>query len=200
MRPPAHPSRRGLMAALQDEVGDKLPGCCLAATCVPPVQAQSCGRVATNQPDGQITADFPKLESSQGIKNIPLNMSGKSPLQARPVSPDERGGSRSSRTRGGMRWTEVAAKDEPASCGRRSRVVLAPRRWRQVRGKQNFSRAMVARKPGHQGELGVSCKPPRREGRIASAEPVCSCAPSTISAHETAGAARTRSSLRPLSV
>jgi len=39
-----------------------------------------------------------------------------------------------------------------------------------------FSRAMVARKPGHQGERGVSRKPPRREGRIASAEPVCSCA------------------------
>jgi hypothetical protein len=30
-------------------------------------------------------------------------------------------------------------------------VVLTPRRWRQVRGKQ-FSRAMVARKPGRQGE------------------------------------------------
>ena len=60
-----------------------------------------------------------------------------------------------------------------------------------------FSRAMVARKPGHQGERGVSCKPLRREGRIASAEPVCSCAfPFVHFAHETAGAARTRSSLR----
>src|SRR5260370_19197304 len=34
----------------------------------------------------------------------------------------------------------------------------------------------VARKPGHRGELGVSRKPLRREGRDASAEPVCSCA------------------------
>jgi hypothetical protein len=34
----------------------------------------------------------------------------------------------------------------------------------------------VARKPGHRGERGVSRKPPRRESRIASAEPVCSCA------------------------
>src|SRR3977135_486362 len=34
----------------------------------------------------------------------------------------------------------------------------------------------VARKPGHRGEHGVSRKPLRREGRIASAEPVCSCA------------------------
>jgi len=100
-----------------------------------------------------------------------------------------------------MRWTKAAANDEPAACGRRSRVVLAPRRWRQVREKQNFSGMMVARKPGHQGERGVSCKPLRREGRIASAEPVCSCAfPFVHFAHETAGAARTRSSLRPLGV
>jgi hypothetical protein len=39
----------------------------------------------------------------------------------------------------------------------------------------------------------------RREGRSVSAEPVCSCAllPMRILARETAGAARTRSSLRP---
>src|SRR5450756_978239 len=67
------------------------------------------------------------------------------------------------------------ATDERAQGGRRSRVVLAPRRWRQVDGNK-FPAAMVARKPGHQGERGVSCKPSRREGRIASAEPVCSCA------------------------
>src|SRR6478672_13591181 len=40
--------------------------------------------------------------------------------------------------------------------------------------------------------------PLRREGRIASAEPVCSCALSFVHfAHETAGAARTRHSLLP---
>jgi hypothetical protein len=42
--------------------------------------------------------------------------------------------------------------------------------------EENFSLMTVARKPGHRGELGISRKPPRREGRIASAEPVCSCA------------------------
>src|SRR5258708_28887533 len=58
--------------------------------------------------------------------------------------------------------------------------------------------ATVARKPGHRGEREVSRKT-SREGRIASAEPVCSCAFSFVQlAHETAGAARTRSSLRPL--
>src|SRR3981081_852738 len=57
----------------------------------------------------------------------------------------------------------------------------------------------VARKPGHRGERAISRNPPRREGRIASAEPVCSCAFLFVHfAHETAGAARTRSSLRPL--
>ena len=51
----------------------------------------------------------------------------------------------------------------------------------------------------HRGEHGISRKPLRREGRTASAEPVCSCAFLFATfAHETAGAARTRSSLRPL--
>ena len=64
----------------------------------------------------------------------------------------QRGVSRSSRTRGGMRWTrqrlaregiagrvERLVSDQQRAdercCGvRRSRVVLTPRRWRQVRG------------------------------------------------------------------
>src|SRR5258708_5952183 len=58
--------------------------------------------------------------------------------------------------------------------------------------------ATVARKPVHRGEHEVSRKPLRREGRIASAEPVCSCACSYAHlARETAGAARIRLSLRP---
>ena len=58
--------------------------------------------------------------------------------------------------------------------------------------------ATVARKPVHRGEREISRKPLRRESRIASAGPVCSCALCFVHfAHETAGAARTRSSLRP---
>src|ERR1700731_2952871 len=34
-----------------------------------------------------------------------------------------------------MRWTRELARDERKLRGRRSRVVLAPRRWRQVGGK-----------------------------------------------------------------
>ena len=56
---------------------------------------------ATKQPAGQISKNL----SSPLSKNIPLSSSGKSALPARAVSPDERDGSRSSRTCGEMRWT-----------------------------------------------------------------------------------------------
>ena len=38
----------------------------------------------------------------------------------------------------GMRWTRVALLTRAQSCGRRSRVVLTPRRWRQV-GERDFA-------------------------------------------------------------
>jgi hypothetical protein len=46
----------------------------------------------------------------------------------------QRGVSRSSRTRGGMRWTWAARRRTRPPRGRRSRMVLTPRRWRQVGG------------------------------------------------------------------
>jgi hypothetical protein len=59
--------------------------------------------------------------------------------------------------------------------------------------------ATVANKPVAEESAKETVTPSRREGRIASAEPVCSCAHLFVQfAHETAGAARTRSSLRPL--
>ena len=92
----------------------------------------------------------------------------------------QRGVSRSSRTRGGMRWTRqrfardgIAGRvgerpvsdqqraDERCCSVRRSRVVLTPRRWRQVRGcyvgptglRHNVSPwTTVAKEPGHRGE------------------------------------------------
>ena len=92
------------------------------------------------------------------------------------VSPDERGGSRSSRTRGGMQWTRKLAQDEreptrtAKPCGPDA-PTLASSSW-----ETSFSGATVARKPGHRGEHEISRKPLRRESRIASAGPVCSCA------------------------
>jgi hypothetical protein len=88
--------------------------------------------------------------SSPVCKNISLHPSGKSSLQIRAIPPHQRGVSRSSRTRGGLRWTRqrfardgIAGRverllsdhrraDERCCCVRQNRVVLTPRRWRQV--------------------------------------------------------------------
>src|ERR1700730_10574139 len=91
--------------------------------------------------------------SSPFCKNISLHPSGKSSLQIRAVPPHYRGVSRSSRTRGAdavdaaasgaqrdagrvltSLWAIKRRADERCCCVRRSRVVLTPRRWRQVRG------------------------------------------------------------------
>src|SRR5450756_2346910 len=95
-----------------------------------------------------------------------------------------------------MRWTLSARQTSAREAD--GEAVWSWRPDAGVKSRGDFHAAMVARKPGHQGERGVSRKPSRRESRIASAGPVCSFAFSTISAHETAGAARTRLSLRPL--
>jgi hypothetical protein len=50
----------------------------------------------------------------------------------------------------GMRWTRVALLTRALSCGRRSRVVLTPRRWRQV--SQKYLR----------GDGGKQARSPRR--------------------------------------
>ena len=50
----------------------------------------------------------------------------------------------------GMRWTQAARLTSAPACGRRSRVVLTPRRWRQV-SRKSFREATVANKPGHRG-------------------------------------------------
>ncbi len=98
------------------------------------------------------------------------------------------------------RWDAVdatATTDERGFGGRRSRVVLTPRCWRQVVWSDPHGDG--GNKAGRRGERAISRKPLRREGRMLSAEPVCSCACSYAHiARETAGAARTRSSLRPL--
>jgi hypothetical protein len=61
--------------------------------------------------------------------------------------------------------------------------------------------ATVAKEPFTGESTKQAVKPLRREGRDAPAEPVCSCARFYAQiAHETAGAARTRSSLRPLTL
>src|ERR1700675_824820 len=57
------------------------------------------------------------------------------------------------------RWDAVDAKaatDERGRCGRRSRVVLTPRCWRQV--SWIYSRGDGGKQAGHRGERAISCK------------------------------------------
>src|SRR5438270_10807936 len=58
--------------------------------------------------------------------------------------------------------------------------------------------ATVARKPGHRGELGISRKPLRRQGRIVSANLWRRRSCAFLFACEAMGAVSTRLSLRPL--
>jgi hypothetical protein len=116
------------------------------------------------------------------------------------VSSHLRGGSRSSRTRGGMRWTR-RAPDESAGRGRRSRVVLTPRCWCQVGddashhtddgGKKARSPRRARNKPLKPLRAGMPGDP----GGPVVATLVCH----QHFAHEAAGAAGTRHSPRPQS-
>ena len=84
-----------------------------------------------------------------GISEIVLDGGVEAALLIRPSRPTQRGGSRSSRTRGGMRWTQAALKTRALACGRRRRVVLTPRRWRQVGGSNSAGDGgKRARSPG----------------------------------------------------
>jgi hypothetical protein len=81
----------------------------------------------------------------------------------------QRGVSRSSRTRDGMRWTQAAPKTRALVCGRRSRVVLTPRRRRQVCGSNSADDGdKQARSPGRARRKPL--KPLRRECRVFQAD------------------------------
>src|SRR5215813_9179786 len=69
-----------------------------------------------------------------------------------------RGADASSRTRGGMRWTWRVSRDERHSiCGRRSRVVPAPRCWCQA--SRIYERGDGDNKArSHRGDHGISRK------------------------------------------
>jgi hypothetical protein len=89
------------------------------------------------------------------------------------------------------------AFDERRGCVRRSRVVLTPRRWRQVGGK--YPADDGDNKADHREERAISRKAIAQGMSDCLRCPVCSCAHFFVHiAHETAGAARIRHSLRPL--
>jgi len=84
-----------------------------------------------------------------------------------------------------MRWTWSLRQDER----KRSRTAKSCRPDAPVAGVKfammlRITRMTVANKPGLAGEsTKETVTPSRREGRIASAEPVCSCAFSTLLLH-----------------
>src|SRR5260370_13180638 len=95
-----------------------------------------------------------------------------------------------------MRWTQAVLLTRVHAGVRRSRVVLTPRCWRQVARK--YPRGDGGKQAGHRGERVISRKTIAQGRRNAPTVPVCSCAFSSCTfAHETAGAASTRRSLRP---
>ena len=111
---------------------------------------------------------------SRGLcKNISLCPSGKSSLQARPVPCPHEG-----RTRRHERWVRDAmdadgAKDEGTFCGRRSRVVPTPRRWRQVLAGSNPRGRRWQKSPVTEESAKETVKTIRvRERRMFPAEPV----------------------------
>src|ERR1700722_8093503 len=91
---------------------------------------------------------------------------------------------------------EVCAEDERAILGRRSRVGLTPRRWRQV--GEIFSPMTGARRPDPRGEHEGSRKTTAQGMPDDSVVPVVTNSCAFLLAREAAGARRTRHSLRPL--
>ena len=115
---------------------------------------------ATKQPGGQISA-YPVGQIS---------------ALAPRVSPDERGGSRSSRTRGGMRWTRWRRMTNAVVADGEAVWSWHPDAGVKFAGSKTSRGCRWQESPVTGGEREISRKPLRREGRIASAEPVCSCA------------------------
>ena len=142
------------------------------------LRASQSGRATRDKaPAGQITSVLQKSCQAQNkgkskIFRFPSWANHRLDLPSHPT----RGALRTSRN---ARWDAVDAKaatDGRGGCGRQSRVVLAPRCWRQACG---FIRRRRWQQAGHRGERVISRKPSRRESRGASAGPVCSCAHSS---------------------
>src|SRR4029077_2509013 len=89
--------------------------------------------------------------SSPFSKYISLVPSGKSSLEAHPVLTHWRGVAQRHQRGNRMRWTPAALKTRAQAGGRRSRVVLTPRRLVSSRRKM-IPPATVAKEPGHRGE------------------------------------------------
>ena len=146
--------------------------------------AMPCGRSksARNKLRGQaiLPSDFKLIWVVQsGKKKYSTFHFGKSELYPSPSHP--RGGALAIVTKrwDGMRWTRQRRArlrpDENADRVRRSRVVLAPRCWRQVDGSNPAGDG--DNKPAHRGERDISRKAIAQGMSECFRSPVCSCAP-----------------------
>ena len=106
------------------------------------------GALRVDLPDGQITQNPVK----PARKKYSAFQKSTNQLYIFASSHPTRGADRDRHERAaGCGGREAVRRDERKRCGRRSRVVLTPRRWRQVCGKQNFSAddgGKKARSPG----------------------------------------------------
>ena len=92
-----------------------------------------------------------------------------------------------------------SADNERHESVRQSRVVLTSRCWRQVLKKLTLLRGDGGKRAVLRGEHAISRKAIAQGMSDCLRCPVCSCSHSSVHiAHETAGAARIRHSLRPL--
>ena len=156
--------------------------------------ARKCGCASLlrqNNPTGKSVTGL----SSPFAKNIPLRNSTKSLLyRRRPASPEGRFAIVTDVRRDAMD-ASGAAKTRALFRGRRSRVVLMPRRWHQVGGKCPADEGgKKARSPGRARRKPL--KPLRRESRMFPVEPVV--LPPCFFCTGPTGAIGTRLSLRPL--
>ena len=149
---------------------------------------------AARWPDRQITSDFPKSCQARESKIFRFRSQPNQSHNSARLTADE-GRSRSSRTRGEMRWTQelrltcaACAYGEVVWFGRRGAGVK-----RAIRSAGDGGKRAVLRE-----EHEVSRKAIAQGRPECSSCPVCSCATCYAQiARETAGAASTRSSLRP---
>ena len=138
-------------------VASLVPRICVAA--LPAAPASGTGNLPCAKNRISPVRSGPSRLSSRWRKNIPLMSTGKSPLESRAIPHPQRGAYRDRHgRRRGMRWTFSHRLTSDAGSGRQSRVVLAPRRWREPGLMLRITPGTVTKKPDRRRERGISRK------------------------------------------
>ena len=163
----------------------------------PQAQAKFALAGATKQPDGQIASVLQNRVKPQ-MKNISLFQKREQGyIHSHPVP--VRGAYHDRHERGAGSGGRGGADNERHGCVRRSRVVLTPRCWRQALKRLTLRRSDGGKRAVRRGDHVISRKA-TAQGKSDVLRWTCMLmrALSVHIAHETAGAARIRLSLRPL--